>query len=243
MSIIPGIETAAPERTETSSGSSSDRRSACRSAPRAGATCSSTSASSPSGRSPSRHVRAAGVGRDREPGGHGHAERGHLREADALAAEELAAAARRARRSRRRSSSSGRMLSQDRRSRIGLTACESRQSCASAVVVAASTPTQGGSPNEESGLSGRRLRLAVLRRRRRSEALADRWRSSSARPRPQLSVMVSARGLHRTAHAVQLAWLRATSGTTAVRWSTRTRRTRSTGCRPGTRSQSGLQTR
>ena len=71
MSIIPGIETAAPERTETSSGSS-DRRSACRSAPRAGRTCSPISCSSPSGRSLVVHVRAAGVGRDREAGRHGN---------------------------------------------------------------------------------------------------------------------------------------------------------------------------
>ena len=39
-----------------------------------------------------RHVGAAGIGRDREAGRHRHAERGHLREPDALAAEQLAAA-------------------------------------------------------------------------------------------------------------------------------------------------------
>ena len=38
------------------------------------------------------HVRAAGVSRDREAGGHGNAERGHLREPDPLAAEQLAPA-------------------------------------------------------------------------------------------------------------------------------------------------------
>jgi len=38
------------------------------------------------------HVRAAGVGRDREAGRDGNAERGHLRESDPLAAEQLAAA-------------------------------------------------------------------------------------------------------------------------------------------------------
>ena len=37
-----------------------------------------------------RHVRAAGVGRDREAGGNGDAELRHLGEADPLAAEELA---------------------------------------------------------------------------------------------------------------------------------------------------------
>ena len=37
------------------------------------------------------HVRAARVGRDREAGGNGDAELGHLREADPLAAEKLAA--------------------------------------------------------------------------------------------------------------------------------------------------------
>ena len=51
------------------------RRSACPSAPRGAAMCSSTSSSSPSGTCPPRgHVRAARVGRDREAGGDGHAE-------------------------------------------------------------------------------------------------------------------------------------------------------------------------
>ena len=67
MSIIPGIEIAAPERTETSSGSSG-RRSACRSAPRAGARARRPRPSSPAGSRRVGHVRAAGVGRDREPG-------------------------------------------------------------------------------------------------------------------------------------------------------------------------------
>jgi hypothetical protein len=43
-------------------------------------------------RASGRHVGAAGVGRDREPGRHGHAELRHLGEADALAAEQLAPA-------------------------------------------------------------------------------------------------------------------------------------------------------
>ena len=51
MSIIPGIETAAPERTETSSGSSvSPKRFAALSSSEA--MCSATSASSPSGSAP-----------------------------------------------------------------------------------------------------------------------------------------------------------------------------------------------
>ncbi len=52
MSIIPGIETAAPDRTETSSGSTaSPKRFPARASSRP--TCSSTSASSPSGTRPS----------------------------------------------------------------------------------------------------------------------------------------------------------------------------------------------
>ena len=89
VSIIPGIETAAPERTETSSGSEgSPKRLPGTVLERADvlvdlppelvrhlARC---------------HRRPAGVGRDREPRRDGNAERGHLREADALPAEELA---------------------------------------------------------------------------------------------------------------------------------------------------------
>ena len=88
MSIIPGIETAAPERTETSNGSSSEpNRLPVRSSSRR--TCSSTSSGSPSGRSRSLHVRAAGVGRDREALRDGNAHLRHLREPDPLAAEQL----------------------------------------------------------------------------------------------------------------------------------------------------------
>ena len=94
MSIIPGIETAAPERTETSSGSpGSPKRlpglllqardvigdlllEARRQVARA-------------------HVGAAGVGRDREPGRHRQPELRHLGEPDPLAAEQLPAAIRR----------------------------------------------------------------------------------------------------------------------------------------------------
>ena len=101
VSIIPGIEIAAPERTETSSGSSvSPKRlpvfsSRC-------AMCSPISASRPSGASCRAHVRAAGVGRDRESTGYGDAELGHLGQSNTLPSEELAAARRTALRSRTR---------------------------------------------------------------------------------------------------------------------------------------------
>ena len=73
MSIIPGIETAAPERTDTSSGSvGSPKRLPARSSSRA--TCSSTSSSSPSGTAAERHRGAAGLRRDREASGDGDAE-------------------------------------------------------------------------------------------------------------------------------------------------------------------------
>ena len=88
MSIIPGIETAAPERTETSSGSAASPK---------------RFPVFPSSRSGRRlvdlrpqlhgdlahlHRRAAGVGRDRESGRDRDPERGHLGEVDPLAAEE-----------------------------------------------------------------------------------------------------------------------------------------------------------
>ena len=88
VSIIPGIETAAPERTETRSGSpASPKRFPVFSSSRA--TCSSTSGQSASGTSPACIVCAARVGRDREAGRNRDPERGHLREPDALAAEQL----------------------------------------------------------------------------------------------------------------------------------------------------------
>ena len=93
VSIIPGIETAAPERTETSSGSSGspNRFPAFDSSE---AMCSAISASRPVGQlAAGGHVGAAGVGRDREARRHRDAERRHLGEADPLAAEELAPAA------------------------------------------------------------------------------------------------------------------------------------------------------
>ena len=92
MSIIPGIEIAAPERTETSSGSAaSPKRLPVFSSSRPHV-LGDLGRRGPSGRSPRRHVGAAGVGRDREAGRDGQPERGHLGEADPLAAEQLAAA-------------------------------------------------------------------------------------------------------------------------------------------------------
>ena len=91
MSIIPGIETAAPERTETSSGSSATpNRLPVRSSSRAHVLVDLLL--EPRRQVAARHVRAAGVGRDREPGRDGNAQLRHLGETDALAAEELAAA-------------------------------------------------------------------------------------------------------------------------------------------------------
>ena len=94
MSIIPGIEIAAPERTETRSGWDGIAE------PLRGTLLEPLDVTShlvvEAGRHrlAGRHVGAAGVGRDREPGRHRHAERSHLREPHTLAAEELAAPAR-----------------------------------------------------------------------------------------------------------------------------------------------------
>ena len=65
MSSIPGIDSRAPERTETSSGSSASpsRLPACSSSR---ASASATCSSSPSGSRRRRHVGDAGLGRDRE---------------------------------------------------------------------------------------------------------------------------------------------------------------------------------
>ena len=90
MSIIPGIETAAPERTETRSGSDgSPKRLPARSCEPADVLVDLRPELL--GDLARAHRRAAGVRRDREPRRDGNAERGHLREPDALAAEELAA--------------------------------------------------------------------------------------------------------------------------------------------------------
>ena len=94
MSIIPGIEIAAPERTETSSGSDgSPKRFPALLLERRDVLADLVV-------EPVRHLLAVGhvgaarVGRDREAGRHGHAERRHLREPDALAAEQLPSAGR-----------------------------------------------------------------------------------------------------------------------------------------------------
>ena len=105
MSIIPGIETAAPERTETSSGSSGSPK-RLPALPSSAAMCSATSSSSPSGSSlAGGHVGAAGVGRDREAGRHRDAERGHLREPDRPCRRAARGRRRSPRRRRRRSAS------------------------------------------------------------------------------------------------------------------------------------------
>jgi hypothetical protein len=86
VSIIPGIETAAPERTDTSRGSSSDPN------------CSHVLVDlfgEAGGQVPLPQVRAAGVSGDREALRDGDAHLRHLREADALPAEELAPTGRR----------------------------------------------------------------------------------------------------------------------------------------------------
>ena len=92
VSIIPGIEIAAPERTETRSGSAGSPKRLPGALLRARATCSSTSRPELGRDLPGPHRLAAGVRRDREAGRHGDPERGHLREADPLAAEQLAPA-------------------------------------------------------------------------------------------------------------------------------------------------------
>ena len=65
MSIIPGIETAAPERTDTSSGSSGSP-SACPSCCSSRPTWPAISSSRPSGRLPQPHELDTGLGRDGE---------------------------------------------------------------------------------------------------------------------------------------------------------------------------------
>ena len=91
VSIIPGIETAAPERTETSSGSPvSPKRLPVRASSLRDVL--GDLVLEPRRQAALAQVRAAGVGRDREAGRHGNAELRHLGEPDALAAEQLAAA-------------------------------------------------------------------------------------------------------------------------------------------------------
>ena len=88
MSIIPGIENGAPDRTETSSGS--EAAPSC--LPIFGSSASRAAATSsirPVGqRVAAGHVGVARLGRDREAGRHRQAEDGHLGEVGALAAEQ-----------------------------------------------------------------------------------------------------------------------------------------------------------
>ena len=95
VSSMPGIDSRAPERTDTSSGSSgSPRRLPVCSSSRA--TASSTCRSRPAGKSPVAHVGDAGLGRDREPVGDAHraADPRHLGDVGALSAEQVAHLAR-----------------------------------------------------------------------------------------------------------------------------------------------------
>ena len=92
MSIIPGIEIAAPDRTETSSGSDGSPNRLPDSLLERRDVLADLVVEPLRNVLAARHVGAAGIGRDREPGRHGNAERRHLGEADALAAEQLAAA-------------------------------------------------------------------------------------------------------------------------------------------------------
>ena len=94
MSIIPGIETAAPERTETRSGSAGIAEPLARRLLEP-AHVRRDLALEPRRQVTVGHVGAAGVGRDREAGRNRQPERRHLREADPLAAEQLAPTARR----------------------------------------------------------------------------------------------------------------------------------------------------
>ena len=89
MSIIPGIDTAAPERTETSSGSPRSPRPLPVVSSRR-ARCSSISSSRPCRKLlAGPHVLDAGLRRDREAGRNGNAERRHLGETCSLATEQL----------------------------------------------------------------------------------------------------------------------------------------------------------
>ncbi len=91
MSIIPGIEIAAPERTETSSGSlvSPKRLPASLLEP---LDVLGDLLVEPLDLAAGGHVGAAGVGRDREAGRNGDPELRHLGEPDPLAAEKLPSA-------------------------------------------------------------------------------------------------------------------------------------------------------
>ena len=90
MSIIPGIETAAPERTETSSGSPGSPKRLPVLLLERGQVALDLGLEAVRELPAALRVGAAGVGRDREAGRDGHAELGHLRQPDALAAEQVA---------------------------------------------------------------------------------------------------------------------------------------------------------
>ena len=94
VSIIPGIDTGEPERTETRSGSSgSPRRLPQRSS--SAARCLDTCSSRPSGHvPPASRIRAACLGRHGEAVRNGEADRGHLGELGALPSEDVAHLAR-----------------------------------------------------------------------------------------------------------------------------------------------------
>ena len=94
MSIIPGIETAAPERTDTSSGScGSPKRLPARSSS-AAMCCVDLAVEAVGDLAAAGHVGAARVGRDGEACRDRDPELRHLDEPDPLSAEELATASR-----------------------------------------------------------------------------------------------------------------------------------------------------
>ena len=92
VSIIPGIEIAAPERTETSSGLDGSPKPAPVASSRRPMWLVDLVLEAGRQLAARRHVGATRVRRDREPGGDGHVEVRHLREPDALAAEQLPSA-------------------------------------------------------------------------------------------------------------------------------------------------------
>ena len=92
MSIIPGIEIAAPERTDTSSGSSESPKRLPVFSSSAREMLLDLGLEAVGHRLAVLHVRARGVGRDREARRDRHSELRHLREPDALAPQELASA-------------------------------------------------------------------------------------------------------------------------------------------------------
>ena len=88
-SIIPGIEIAAPERTETSSGFDGSPNVAAGDAFEPLDVLGDLVLEAGGQLAAARQERAAGVSRDREPGRDRHAEVRHLRQPEALAAEQF----------------------------------------------------------------------------------------------------------------------------------------------------------